>query len=382
MKKFKILHVIPGYGGGISSYVKNLISSIEEESIIIDVIGFTDYPVEFIDTVISNGGKAYKLPNIYKNPLNFLKIFIGLIKANDYSILHCHISGYKGAVFKIISKFMGIQKIIVHAHRTSDEKKGLFYNIQIKLSQKLTNFLADYYFTCSNMAAQYIFGNETCRHKKIVSMPNSIDIEKYMLSYSDVDKQKIKEELGVENNTYIIGHIGRFNIQKNHTFMIKIIEALIQKEKDFIWLFIGEGDLEDEIKKLVKETIGDQHVKFLGRREDIPTLLQIIDVLALPSLFEGLPTVAIEAQAAGVPVVLADTITDEANMEMGLANYIPIIDNYDEWAESLINCVEYKEIMSKQLRRKKLEDKGFTLEILSKKYIQEIININNLIIKS
>lgn len=366
----KILHVIPGYGGGISSFVKNLSSANNNEKIIIDVIGFSKYDENFSNIVHKQKGKLFTLPNIHRSPIKCITMLYNIMKKNRYDILHCHISGYKGMLFKVLGKFFGM-KIITHAHRSSDEKKGIGYKYQVILSQFFSRFFSDSYFACSKIAAIHIFGENILKKKNVVYINNSINIEKFLEPISKDEYKKYLNTFHINNDSLIIGHIGRFNIQKNHKFMLKIASRLKEKDINFVLLFIGEGELENEIKKESKAIEIEDKVRFLGRREDVSKLLHIFDVFILPSFFEGLPTVAIESQAAGIPTIVSNKISNEADMQMNLIKYLSI-DDVEEWITELIEIRKIK-IPSIEERRKKMILNGYTINEMYKKYINSII---------
>ena len=139
-------------------------------------------------------------------------------------------------------------------------------------------------------------------------MNNAIDAKKFIYN-EEVRKQK-RAELGVEDK-FVIGHVGRFNLQKNHEFLVKRFADFAKTNEDAILVLIGNGELQEKIKEMAKEYGIETKVKFLGLREDIPQLLQAMDLFLFPSLFEGLPVTLVEAQAAGLPCVISDMITDE-----------------------------------------------------------------------
>ena len=143
---------------------------------------------------------------------------------------------------------------------------------------------------------------------KFQIMNNAIDAKKFIYN-EEVRKQK-RAELGVEDK-FVIGHVGRFNLQKNHEFLVKRFADFAKTNEDAVLVLIGNGELQEKIKEMAKEYGIETKVKFLGLREDIPQLLQAMDLFLFPSLFEGLPVTLVEAQAAGLPCVISDMITDE-----------------------------------------------------------------------
>lgn len=152
-------------------------------------------------------------------------------------------------------------------------------------------------------AGKWMFGKHNFQ-----IMNNAIDAKKFI--YNEEVRKRKRAELGVEDK-FVIGHVGRFNLQKNHEFLVKCFADFAKTNEDAILVLIGNGELQEKIKAMAKEYGIETKVKFLGLREDIPQLLQAMDLFLFPSLFEGLPVTLVEAQAAGLPCVISDMITDE-----------------------------------------------------------------------
>lgn len=369
----RILHVIPGYGGGISSFVKNLLITNDKDLIEIDVVGFSEYEKSFIDIVFENNGKVFTIPRTNQGIINVIASFCKILKENNYYAVHCHISGYKGVFFKIFSKVFNIKVIITHAHRASDEKKGVGYKYKVKLSQFLSRLFTTKFCACSEIAAKHIFGEKCLKSNDIIYIPNSINIELFLKPLTKEKRIRYINELKINDDSIIIGHIGRFNIQKNHKFMLEIAKKLKENNLEFKLIFIGNGELEDKIKKESKEKGLDKDIIFLGRREDISELLHIFNVFILPSFFEGLPTVAIESQSAGIPTILSEQISKEADMKMGLVKYLPI-DTVEEWV-NVISNINQIDIPNIEFRRTSIVRNGYTPKSMYNKYANNILDL-------
>lgn len=372
--KMRILHVIPGFGGGISTYVKNLITAPNHDDLIMDVVGFGSFPNDYIDEIRNSGGDVFQLPGVYREPFEFIRKYRFVLKEGSYDMIHCHISGYKGYVFKMIAKMNGVSRIAVHAHRTSDEHKGRLYGLSIFISQVLTRAFADYYFTCSDLAGKFIFGKNVPHGKKIYFVPNTINPDLYRIDMCEEEKKNYRKELQISDRYKILGHIGRFNIQKNHTFLIEVFEKLIHDNPEYILLLIGEGQLINDIRRLVESKGLTGYVRFLGRRDDIAKLLQIMDVVLLPSLYEGLPTVAVEAQAAGAQIIMSDTITRQTDLGMSLAKYLSITQGAKIWCDCIrIISEKHEAPPSAEKRMATLADQNFIASKMRERY-KEIIS--------
>ena len=368
-EKKRILHIIPGYGGGISSYVRNIVSSIDSNKIIIDVIGFSEYSSDFREEIESKCGKLFTLPRIHKDGIFSIISFYKnvLKKEGPYCMVHCHFSGPRALFFSIISKLHGIKRFVVHAHRADDEYKGKFSKVNLFIERVTSVLAADNLVSCSNMASRYIFGSKYVLENKVMHLPNSISVKKYCINVSNDKKDSLRNELNINNDKIIIGHIGRFNIQKNHLFMVEIIKEMKNRNLNFIWLFIGDGEELENIKKLINKNDCEDYVRFLGRREDVNVLYSIIDVIVLPSFFEGLPTVIVEAQAAGVPSVVSSNVTTEVDMKIGILKFIDLEEDLDIWIKNIVDMSKVY-VPNKKNRIEYLNRRHFTSESSAKLY--------------
>lgn len=361
-QQMKILHIISGYGGGISSHIRNLAKTVDSSKIIFDVAGFTGYSKDFTEEIHSMGGELFTLPRPKKNGyIQFIRKTVYIIKNNGpYDIVQCHISGYRALIFRIICSYCGITRMVVHAHRSSNDNTSGFINIiRERLDRMISRLTASQMTSCSTEASIFIFGEKAVKNHKVMHIPNSIPTEKYMMDLDKKQIESLKENSCIAKDVLVVGHIGRFNYQKNHMFMVEIIKQMVKLKIEFVWIFIGAGELEKTIIKSIENKNLQPYVRFFGRREDANILYQIMDVLAVPSFYEGLPTVVVEAQAAGIPSVISTNITREADMGMGMVKYISLDEDINYWIEVLIKATKIS-IPKIEARRKTLEMKGFT----------------------
>lgn len=359
----RILHIVPGFGGGISSFVKNLALGNDNSNVVNDVIGFNVFPEEYKTIIANQGGTNYTLPSVHKAPILMTKEYTRILRDGKYDVLHCHFSGYKSIPFKLIARKQHVKRIATHAHRTSDDRLMPFSGIQLKLEGYFSRMFSTDLLACSEMAGEYIFGKT---NREVTVIPNSVDTEKFMESMSDIAMTQYRQEFQLDDECRVIGHIGRFTLQKNHQFIIQIAKALKEKDYKFKILLIGNGELFDQISEEInKQQLSDCFV-LTGRRKDVPQLLKLFDVMILPSLSEGLPTVAVEAQAAGIPCLLADTITHECDLHMGNVKFLPL-KSPAQWGNEIINA-DYK-CVDQDTIRCQLKKMGFTLKAMQEKYI-------------
>jgi glycosyltransferase EpsF len=334
----RILHIMPGYGGGIGSYIINIIRSSKPELIINDVASFTTYPDFYKNDVESKGGKTFTLSRIkIKSILSSILELKDILKKQKYDIVYIHDTDWGALYFSTIARFYGIRRIIIHAHQTNhSDNKGVLQKIKFSLYKYLTVACATQLASCSKMASEFRFGAYYVKKHKVMHIPNSINVTAYEKEISKNEADILKESIGVRTNELLLGNVGYFRIQKNHPFLISIASALEMRKIPFKLCLIGVGEEQSKIIKLVDKLELKNHVIFLGQRNDVANLFKIMDVSILPSFFEGLPTVAVECQAAGTPILMADTITKEVDMGLGLTQYLSLNTNIDVWCDTIL----------------------------------------------
>ncbi|WP_407370899.1 glycosyltransferase [Carnobacterium sp.] len=363
----KVLHIMSGFGGGISSFIWNKAIAMDKEKIIFDIMTYDDCNFEFENDIANMGGKIFKIPNpkiVGWKP--FYKAVNEVMSHSEmYEMVHSHIPGYRAIPFRLIAKKNGIKRFIIHAHTSSNPlipEKSIE-----KLNRKLNGLLATDKVSCGIKSSNYVFGEKYVKEKRIMHIPNSIDETLY---FHNNQNGLMKETFfdTTSTDTIIIGHVGRFHEVKNHAFMIQIMLQLKELNIDFLWLFIGAGDLQEKVEKEIKKNNLQNNVKFLGRRNDVYKFYNLMDVFVLPSFYEGFPTVAVEAQAAGTPAILSESITKEADLGMGLVNFYPINEeSTSSWIESIVKAKTI-EIPTIKERKDKIEWKKFSNSSSAKLY--------------
>lgn len=366
MTKKKVLHIIPAYGGGISSFVKSLAIGSDGTNLINYVAAFSNFPSDYRKIIEKRGGKCFILQNAYRNPFSFVYTLCKILSQEKYYALHCHISGFKGFVFKLFAYFTGIKNIYTHAHRSSDEYKGALYKIQRINTLLFSNLLNKKRFSCSKLASDFIFGKKV----QSIFLPNSIDLKKWTVVKQDEISKLYRKELFIKEESLVLGHIGRFNNQKNHEFILEMVQGLKERQRDVTCVFCGNGILEKQIKQKARDLNIEDSIRFLGFRNDTNLLSSCFDIFILPSLYEGLPTVAVEMQACGIPCILSDTITREVDMGLDLLTYLPL--DVNAWINHILNN-NFIHRKDNQNIQNKIFQKGYSTIGLCHTYIKNIL---------
>ena len=353
----KVLHIFSGYGGGISSFIRNQASIISEE-FLFDVMSFTDYPDDFKAIIARNGGRCFTMPR--KATVGYYGlakwVYVEIKKNKPYDRVVCHIDGHYSILFRFICRLLGLKDFIIHAHKAGDDKgsKGFRSRMMRHVDRLINNLVSTSKASCSAKASDYIFGTRD----KVTHIPNSIDFERFQHG------RTLRNELEIGPDEFVIGSIARFYYPKNHPFMIEILKELKERQLPFKMVFAGEGESRQKIEDLVKENELEDYVHFLGRIDRVEDVFETIDLLLLPSFYEGLPTVVVEAQGTCTPVLLSDTITREVDCGLNLLTYLPI-DCSGKWVENILSIMENSKISKKldaQALHQALHQNGFTNE--------------------
>lgn len=327
----RVLHVLGGLErGGAETMVMNLYREIDRTKVQFDFIIHTTKHQAYYKEIIDLGGKVYSFPafngkNLFLLAKHWSQFFL---EHPEYKILHSHVRSY-ASLYLPIAKKNGL-KTIIHSHSTSNGK-GVVSIVKCLMQYPLRN-QADFLMACSNEAGQWLYGKKCLKKANYIFQPNAIDVEKYHFS-SGVSKQ-YREELGLENK-FVIGHVGRFHEAKNHMFLLEVFSKIASISPQAMLLLVGDGELRHVIEKKISDLQLENRVIMLGSREDVPQLMQAMDVFAFPSMWEGLPVTIVEAQAAGLHCVISEQITKDVDVS-NLVTRLPITDA-ESWVHSILH---------------------------------------------
>lgn len=340
-------------GGGVESVVMNYYRHIDKSKIQFDFIcdeDSTNIPYEEIKSL---GGKVILIPP-YQRAIKYHKELKRVLKEGNYKIVHSHINTL--SVFSLYAaKSAGVPVRIAHSHSTTNKKEKK-KNLMKQILKPFSKVFATDYMCCSELAGRWLFGNKEYDKGNVYLLNNAIDLNKF--KYDENIRKKKRNELNISDDTLVIGHVGRFVEQKNHKFLIDIFNEIHKEKKNSILLLAGQGPLMEEIKEKVNELGLKENVKFLGQRNDINDLYQVFDVFLLPSLYEGLPVVGIEAQASGVLCFFSTDMTKEIKL-LDKTTFMMLDDSAKKWATNIIKGINENERKDTQLE---ISNKGFNIK--------------------
>lgn len=338
----RVLHVVGNMGiGGIETLIMNIYRNIDRDKVQFDFLIHNPTEGEYAEEIKKLGGHIYRMPVLrdktrtyywryfeYKSALK--KFFL---EHKEIKVLHGHMTNTASIYMPIAMKYGNVKCCIAHSHQT-EATPGLSGVVTNILQRHLEKIATDY-FACSEEAAKWIYSIEIVENGKVKIIHNGTDVEKY--HFDSVEHEKIKNQMG-HSGKIVFGNVARFKKQKNHEFLIDIFAEIHKMNQNTVLILVGQGELEENMKEKVAKLGLDDCVEFLGARNDVPTLLKDFDVFLLPSLFEGLPLVGIEAQAAGLPVLAADTVTKELNIT-GNVEFLSLEKPAKFWAEKILDIV-------------------------------------------
>lgn len=333
----KILHIAGAMNvGGTETMLVNLYRKVNKE-IKFDFISYSNEEAYYDKEIESLGGTIIRL--IPPNKAGFIgaiKDIRKVIKENGpYDVVHTHML-FNCGVAMIAAYLSGVKVRVSHAHTTSDESSSFIRKIYISLMRFFIKIFSTDFLACSNSAGKYLFGNRIINDKRYKVLPNYIDYEKFINNY---DKTNFREELEIKNDDIVICHIGRFISAKNHEFLINMAKEMIEKNNKVKLVLVGDGDLKNYIENKVKSIGIEKNVYFTGIRKDIPSILNSVDLFVLPSIYEGLGLVLLEAQASKVPCLVSEAIQPEVNLGIGLVKKLNLSCGTTKWTNEANNII-------------------------------------------
>ena len=329
----RILHIVStlGTGSGVMSVLMRNHRHIDRSKVQFDYLSFRQTDVTFEAEVLALGGKVYHFPrpSLKAGFQKKLDAFFAE-HAGEYAAVHCH-PIYASVIFGKSARNHGVGHVIQHSHSTqlSETLPGKVRNFTMLciFGRRATDFAA-----CSEAAKKMFFWKKP---EDIYLMRNAIDVDKFI--FSPEKRESLRSALGIVTDTPLLGHVGRFTKQKNHTFLIQVFAEVLKLRPDAKLLLLGDGVLLEPIRVMCSQMGMEDSVIFAGRQTDVAGYMSAMDIFMLPSLFEGLPIVLVEAQANGIPCLAADTITPESDVTRTVS--FLSLENKEAWASKAMTLV-------------------------------------------
>ena len=334
----RVLVVLGGLNrGGAETWMIQVAQRMKNVGVQFDFLVHEDGPFHYQAEAEELGSRIIPCKGLRFPPLYALNLLHILKKYGPYQVIHAHVHYYSGIPL-LIAAIAGVPVRVVQSHldtRQVDAEAGMLRRIYLGLMKKLIWNFATVGTAVSRKAADALFPRDWNEHRKWHVMLLGINAEPFEAA---VDAEALRQELGIPMGVMVVGHVGRFESQKNHAFLLRVIAEYLRSTPAAVFLLVGDGPLRADIEDQAAELGISKNIRFVGVRKDVPALMRgVMDVLVLPSLFEGLPLVLLEAQAAGLPCLLSDNIAEDSDLVHELISREPLTSSAEGWAARLVS---------------------------------------------
>ena len=331
--------------GGIESVIMSYYRQIDRDKIQFDFLSNSSF-IAYEEEIKALGGKIYFVTPRKKNYFRFeIELDAFMRKhAAEYEAIWVNICTLSNIDYLIAAKKYGIPKIIIHCHNSSNDGGKFKYCIHQYNKKRLKKY-ATHFWSCAETASAWFFDYQTMQNPNYKVIVNAIDVKKYYRN--EEIRNQYRKELQVQDKI-VVGHVGRFHFQKNHHLLIKIFKCLSDRNARYHLLLVGQGQLEPEIRELVKQEDLELKVTFLGARSDVDKIYQAMDLFILPSQSEGLGIVALEAQAAFLPCVLSDGVPEIVKVNNNVV-FVSLKDAPEHWADIVEKMLCKTQVVNKMI---------------------------------
>lgn len=327
MDPIRILQVVTHMDrGGLETMLMNYYRHMDREKVQFDFLTHRQERAAYDDEIEALGGKIYRLPRLVPWSKSYLTVLDRFFDNHpEYKIVHVHQDCLSSVILKAAKKH-GVPVRIAHSHNANQDR-NLKYPIKLWYRREIPQYATNL-FACGKDAGDWMFGGAPYQ-----IVDNAIDAAVY--TCDPAKRMKMRKQLGLSEE-FAVGHVGRFNPQKNHPFLLAIFAVLLKKEPNDTLLLVGGGEDMPKMQAKARELGIADYIRFMGVRSDVADLMQAMDVFAFPSLYEGLPVTMVEAQAAGLPCIISDKVPPECILTEGLVDVMPLSAGAEAWADAIL----------------------------------------------
>ncbi|MBG9984029.1 glycosyltransferase [Aerococcaceae bacterium DSM 111022] len=338
----RVLHIMSGFGGGISSFILNKAKEMPDFNITFDVVTYDECSDTFTQAIEATGGQIYQLANPkIEGWSKFKTSFQKALIENKYDLVQCHIDGYRALAYYHLLPSELKKEFYIHAHNSYVKPKSFKKKAEFVLNQQINQKISKSVLGCGVQAIRGVYG-ENIPITKMMMVPNSIDPDRFALTEEDYQayRRAFRKEHGYSDSDIVLVQASRYEQAKNHTFTVKFAEWLKEQGLDLNFIFFGRGKLEQDIREEISERNVEEFFSMNDYASNIERVYAGADILFLPSHYEGLPTVVVEAQAAGLPIVMSDSITEEVDLGLGVVKSVSLDAPYTDWYEAVLELAQ------------------------------------------
>ena len=363
MIKVLMINTVPMIFDGIGMTILNYMGNLDRQDMVVDIVVINHVDEEMRSQIEGMGSHIYELTDRNSSQLKYICSLARVVRNGKYDIVHIHCNSCTAAVDLLGAKLGGAKMLCPHSHNTK-----CIHTRAHKMLRPLFDLLYTEGFACGDLAGKWLFQN-----KSFTVLHNATNTEKYRFSQTERDRIRTKYEL---QGKVAVGHVAHFTYHKNHPFLLESWAEVIKRDSRYILFLIGDGKLRDEMETLVNNLGIDKNVVFTGTTLEIPAYLSAMDMMVLPSLWEGLPNVVIEWQVAGLPTLVSDTVTKDCKLTDSV-KFLPLVSN--KWVKEIVNTdIDIDRSSVSENNIIKITETGFCIEeqaaLLKEYYIKRIGN--------
>ena len=347
---------------GTEAFMMNVFRGIDQSKFRVDFLLYTDKKTDYTEEVERSGSMVWRVPSRRDTVVGWYASLNKFFKhhAKEYVAVHYCGSGLTAIYPLVLAYKYGIPIRIAHAHSSSSA--GLHNRILHVLQRNVVRRLTTHHFACSTSAAHWFFGHYPAR-----IIRNGISTQAF--AYNPEIRRQVRGQLNISDGTTVIGHVGRFQKEKNHAFILDVFAEYLKLRSTSLLMLIGTGDLLKDIKSKAKQLGVEDKVLFLGERSDVGQLMQAMDLFLMPSTFEGQPFVLIEAQCAGLPCLVSDVVNTDICLTQNVC-MLSLMQSACVWAQKI---VEMLNIHRRKDESKTIEQQEYSVESTIK-YLEKVYN--------
>lgn len=361
--KVLIVNTVPTGRNGITNVIFNYLRAADRTALQMDLVSMNKPDDIYVNKIEAQGGHVYVIARNGGNMFSYWRRLENLIKNNGYDAVHIHGNSHTTVLELTAARAAGCVVGVVHAHNTTCK-----HVVVHKVLTPVFNALCTHRLACGEAAGHFMFGR-----KSFTVMNNGVDTHRF--AFDAAAREKMRKKLGWEYSK-VIGHVGYFSEVKNHKFIVDVFEHAYRKDKGYRLLLIGDGRLREDIEAQIAEKGLTNVVHLTGNIDNVEEYLNAMDVILMPSLFEGLPLTLIEQQANGLRCVVSDAITKEVD-KTGNVVFLPLSESPESWAgklDAVVDSCDRKDRSEKSIAR--ISDAGYSIQKEALKLKEFYQNIN------
>lgn len=352
--------------GGAETVFMKYYRALDRSRYQLDFCVSSDEPGFYDDEIRELGGRIiHTVKKTEGGVLASFKRLKSIAKEGDYCSAIRSSQHSLSALDLLAMRIGGVPRTIFRSSNTGTVYNSPKEDLLHSIFRPLIKIAATSYIAPSTEAGVYMFGRRGVASRKFKILNNAVDVGAF--AFSEGARSELRREFGIPENAFVVGHVGRFNQQKNHEFLVEVFREYLKLNENAVLLMLGKGELESKIRKLVSNYDLSSKVVFAGVRRDVPRCYSAMDVLVFPSLYEGLPNVVVEAQANGLPCIISDSITREVSLNENIC-FMTLEQGYGDWAHAI------SQYRSQRLEKDsiRLEEKGYDISAELPRFISVV----------